>query len=405
MIMKVMVLGGAGAVASETTRDLVFNSTFEEIIIADTNLAGAEKLAEQLREYSIKKIIPQNYLCPANQENFHEKAISTLKLDASRVDCLVPAFKEVDVVACGLPFEYDLQVTEAAVRAGVNALDLSFAAEQMDFDAQAKKKDITYIPGVGATPGTTNVMARQGVERLDRAEEVHIYFAAFRCLAPAPGLLQTTLWEFDPENDERVYYENGRLISAEPFSGKKLVDFHSLIGRQEVVYIPHPETVTVSKSFPQLKRVSVRGCFTAPVMRLMKALLESGFLSHREIDFYGKKVTPIQVTHDFLLKLPESEESGSWAYGLVVEVKGVEKGKQVTYRYANTHPGPGVWGNKAAYYKNVGIPLAVGAEMLARGQVEKKGVAAPELALDPSVFFSQLSRRGIQIKGARHLTY
>ena len=36
--MKALVLGGAGAVCSETTRDLAKTSDYEEIIVADYNL-------------------------------------------------------------------------------------------------------------------------------------------------------------------------------------------------------------------------------------------------------------------------------------------------------------------------------------------------------------------------------
>ena len=49
----------------------------------------------------------------------------------------------------------------------------------------------------------------RAAELLDPLETVDISFAAFRCLAPAPGLLATTLWEFDPEEParQRVYFE------------------------------------------------------------------------------------------------------------------------------------------------------------------------------------------------------
>ncbi len=36
--MKVLVLGGAGAVCSETTRDLAQYSKFDEIVVADYDL-------------------------------------------------------------------------------------------------------------------------------------------------------------------------------------------------------------------------------------------------------------------------------------------------------------------------------------------------------------------------------
>ncbi len=63
------------------------------------------------------------------------------------------------------------------------------------------------------------------------------------------------------------------------------------------------------------------------------------------------------------------------------------------------------WGGKSAYGKNVGIPLSIGAQMIAKGKVESKGVFPPEASIDPIEFFNELSKRGIQIreKMERHI--
>jgi len=55
------------------------------------------------------------------------------------------------------------------------------------------------------------------------------------------------------------------------------------------------------------------------------------------------------------------------------------------------------WGGKAAYYKNIAIPLSIGAQMIARGDVKVRGVIPPELAIDPVMFFDELRIRGIEV--------
>jgi len=55
------------------------------------------------------------------------------------------------------------------------------------------------------------------------------------------------------------------------------------------------------------------------------------------------------------------------------------------------------WGGKSAYGKNVGIPLSIGAQMIARGKVERKGVFPPEARLNSIEFFNELLKRGIQV--------
>ena len=145
--------------------------------------------------------------------------------------------------------------------------DLQFALHE-----DAISKGITFVPGVGATPGTTNMMVAHAAERLDRLDEVDIAFAAFRALAPAPGLLTTTIWEFDPEELARqeVYFEDGAWHPTPPMSGERTVRFHDLIGEQRVYYVPHEENYTLPESYPSLRRACVRGCFPPEVMEMTR---------------------------------------------------------------------------------------------------------------------------------------
>ena len=372
--MRVLSLGGAGAVCRHATRDLAQFSDFDEIVVGDYNVAAAEKLAAEIGDPRIK----------------------VLKVDAEDYAGLVETFKDFDVILNGLPWKYDLPVTRACVEAGVNGLDVSTEEEQWDHDAAAKEKGIVFIPGVGATPGITNAMARRGADQMDEVDEIQINFAAFRCPAPASGLLITFLWEFHPETEERTYYEDGEFHWVGPFAGLKTVNFPGPIGEQEVCYIPHPETRTMPRSLGA-KAVSVRGCFPPHAMRLARAMLEAGLYSEETISVKGVEATPLELMHETLIQLPESKQTPLWAYGLVVEVCGKRDGRDVKIKLWNRHPLQEEWGGQAAYYKNIAIPLSIGAQMIARGDVKVKGVVPPETAIDPGIFFAELAKRGIEI--------
>jgi lysine 6-dehydrogenase len=372
--MKILSLGGAGAVCRHATRDLAEFSDFEEIVVGEKNLAAAVELAGQIGDSRVK----------------------VLEVDADDGEGLVKAFKGFDLVLNGLPFKYDVAVTKACVEAGVNGLDVSSEPSQWSFDAEAKKKGIVFVPGVGATPGITNVMARRAADILDEVAEIQINFAAFRCPAPAPGLLHTFLWEFDPATEERSFYKDGRFHPVGPFQGLKTVRFYGPIGEQETCYIPHPETETMPKSL-KAKAVSVHGCFPPHAMRLAKAMLESGLYSREKVTFNGKESTPLGTMYELLYQLPECKQTPLWAYGLLVEVTGTKNDKPAKVTLWNRHPPQEQWGGMAAYYKNIAIPLSIGAQMIARGDVKQRGVIPPETALDPEIFFSELARRKIEI--------
>lgn len=64
--------------------------------------------------------------------------------------------------------------------------------------------------------------------------------------------------------------------------------------------------------------------------------------------------------------------------------------------YSNYRSCP-VLGGHYIFYKNIAIPLSIGAQMIARGDVAHRGVVPPETALNPDVFIAELARRKIEI--------
>jgi len=373
-----LVLGGAGAVCKETTRDLAHYSDFEEVVVADYNVVAAQASVEKLGAPRLKVI----------------------SFNADDYDEMLRLFPEFDVVVNGLPFIYDYPVNKACVEMGVDGLDLSSEDPQFVLHEEALRKDMLFVPGMGATPGITNMMVRRASEVLDRMETVDIFFAAFRCLAPAPGLLRTTLWEFNPEEEDReeVFFEDGTWHPMPPLSGKRVVRFHDQIGERKVYYVPHDESNTLPRSFPTLRRAAVRGCFPPHVMALMGALMRGGLLSSRPVRIGDTELPTIEAVRALLAESPFSKENPIWAYGLVVEVTGQRGGRRVKCTYRSKHPPQEEWGEEAAYFKNVGIPLSIGAQMIAHGQITGKGVLPPELAFPTEPFFIELARRGIMVE-------
>lgn len=372
--MKTLVLGGAGAVCSETTRDLAQYSKFDEIVVADYNLDAANQLIKEIGDPRLKAV----------------------QFDANDYDSMLKLFPGHDVVISGLPCEYDPVVTKACVEAGVNGLDVATEEDQWSYDAVAKEKDMIYIPGVGATPGITNAMAKHAVNQMDEVEEIQINFAAFRCPAPAPGLLVTFLWEFNPKTETRFYVKNGEKHMVGPFEGIKTVDYKGEIGVQEVCYIPHPETRTMPKSLG-VKNVSVHGCFPPQAMNLAKTMLEWGLFDEEPFTYKGVETNTCDLMLEVLLRSPRTKETPVWGYGLVVEVFGKKDDKDLKIKLWNKHPPMAEWGGKAAYYKNIAIPLSIGAQMIVRGDVDVRGVVPPETAIDPLIFFDELKLRDITI--------
>jgi saccharopine dehydrogenase-like NADP-dependent oxidoreductase len=93
----------------------------------------------------------------------------------------------------------------------------------------------------------------------------------------------------------------------------------------------------------------------------------------------------IKAALPFLSKLGEAEEPCS---AVRVDVSGWTDGvyRQVSY------------GAAAHMTELTGLPLAIGALMLARGDVCMPGVVAPEACIQPEIFFDELEKCGVIVQ-------
>ena len=119
--MRALVLGGAGAVCKETTKDLSEFSDFDEIIVADYNIQAVKTLIASLNDPRLKPLF----------------------FDADDYGAMIELFPAFDVVVNGLPFRYDLPVNQACVEVGVNGLDLSSEDPQFALHDEALAKNMS----------------------------------------------------------------------------------------------------------------------------------------------------------------------------------------------------------------------------------------------------------------------
>src|ERR671938_145915 len=270
--MRVIVLGGCGEMGSEATRDLARTSDFAEIVIADIDLAKAQKLAAELGGGRVR----------------------AERVDVSDEQSLSEQLKGFDVVANCTTYHFGMTATRAAIRAGVNYLDLGGlfnTPKQLTLDGEARAAGLTVCLGCGATPGVTNLMARRAADQLDEVSEVHVAFASFRAVAPSPGLLDTVLDEFSPDRP-RFYWRAGELVEVPAFSGAKQVRFAEPAGEVEVYYVPHSETHTLPRFLGKgVRVVDVRGNWGPEVMRALRVFADFRLTGDRAVSIDGREIS------------------------------------------------------------------------------------------------------------------
>lgn len=374
--MRILVLGGCGAMGIETVRDLVQTSSFDEITIVDINPERLHNVITQLRDRRLKGI----------------------SLDIRYASELIQHMKGSTVVANCTPYHYGVIAAEAAIAAKVNYLDLGGlynTPKQLTLDEKAKRAGIAVVLGCGATPGVTNLMARQATNELDRVDEVHIAFASFRDLAPSPGLLDTILDEFSPDT-VRFFFRQGKFVEVPAFSGAQVVSFAKPVGRQTTYYVPHSEVHTIPRFIKGVKVVDVRGTWRPDIMEALRVFARFNLLRNNPVPVKGVSIGPREFLRAHLLRSNGMDEKGEWAFYLNVNVLGKKSGRRREITYNSSHPSMKVWG-RSATARMTGISASIGAQFLARGDVMVQGVLAPEACFDPGPFFSELNRRGVKI--------
>jgi len=378
MSKRIIVLGGCGAMGSEVTRDLVHTSDFEEIIVADKDLSKAHALVDELGGGRVR----------AEQ------------IDVADQHALAEKLSRFDVVANATTYHFGLIATRAAIRAGVNYLDLGGlfnTPKQLDLDEDARKAGITICLGCGATPGVTNLMTRHAADQMDQLHEVHIAFASFRSIAPSAGLLDTVLDEFSP-GSRRFYWQDGKLIDVPAFSGSKRVKFSEPVGEIDTYYVPHSETHTLSRSLGKgVRQIDVRGTWRPQIMQALRLFADLKLTSDESVQFDGRQVNSKAFLREHILQTSSSFGSeGEWAFLLNVEVLGRSEGKSIRIVSNTSHPPNVEWGNTATA-RMTGIPASIAAQKLARGEARRAGVMAPDTCFEPVAFFGELAKRGIRV--------
>ena len=180
------------------------------------------------------------------------------------------------------------------------------------------------------------MMAKHGSRGMDEIESVEIDFASFRAISLSPASVDGVFWEFGPQVT-RGYYADGAYHKVNLWDGAKVVDFPEPIGTQTVYIVPQSETHTLPRTLGA-KNVTVRGCFTAKAMRLMRSLDEYGFFEPEPVQINGAAISRRELIKQYLVQAPQAVAEPAWGYGLHVEVTGRQAGRTIRRTLWTTHP-------------------------------------------------------------------
>ncbi len=377
-MMKILLLGGGGAMARVSARDLIESEGVEIVGLADFRLERAKEAASTLQS---EKVVP-------------------LEADARDTAGLTRKMKDWDVVLNSTWYELNLAVMGSAIEAGIHYLDLGGlyhkTLKQLALDSGAKDAGVTCLLGLGSSPGVTNLMAAFGAKRFSSIDTVKIRVGG-ASLRPSAGTFNPP-YSFRTILDEArmpaIILKDGRIQEVPGLSVKEEFELPEPVGRVEGYYTLHSELATLPQNLGKgIREMDFIVAFSPAFSQAVSLLVNLGLASGEKLELPGGCVAPYDVLTKVVDSIPRPADEAADFGVRRVEIIGQRDGKDLRLTYDCVSGPHKKWkiGGRAL---GTGVPASLGAQWLAKGSVKEKGVMPPELCIEPEQFLHELADRG-----------
>ncbi len=407
--MKVLVFGGSGKMGSAVAWDLAKNSKVGEV-----GIIGITGRRENTLEKTKKWINSDKIVLHTIDVNNRKE---TMKL-----------MEKYDVGAITLPDrKCSYKVVDMAIETGLNIVDIleeyhrkpdKYEVEGLEIPngmtlneygealhQKAIKNGVTFIDGMGFAPGLTNITLGEGIKKMDQADS-----AIARCggvpakeFADKHPLKYMITWAFEHVLREYMVkvdvVKNGEIVEANAMDDLEKFRFNQLGIDEELACAVTPGMPSFLYTRPQLKECAEKTIRWPGHWEGAGVLKECGMLDAIPTEFKGMEISPREfLSHIMTPKLQPSEGETDVCV-MWNTVTGTKDGQKMRIDYymweeADTENGISAMGRVTAF------PEAIATVMLGKGEITKKGIVAPEDAIEGKVyqnFLEELKRRKINI--------
>jgi lysine 6-dehydrogenase len=374
--MRLLALGGAGAMGRKAIDTLLSEYTPDELIIADLDETAATSLASSLASRTRK--------------------VTGVPVDVSDIRALKALLADADVVmnSTGPFFRFGVPILRAAIETGTTYVDICDdpepTVEMLRLHTDAVEAGVTALIGAGASPGFMNVMAAQAVAELDEVDDVTSAWSFdsdtqdWDLLRSFDGKSKAALVHFFQQITGTVLAASqGELVQIAPLQPRR-IDIADL-GSGWGYTVGHPEPVTFPDSF------GIRG--TSMSLCLMTAARAAEFAAYAERIEDGRLTVDdaarLLMVRDDAIRSESStrtdsfESVGSLPIYAVVAT-GVKDGKEIV-SFAGTRRKP------EPMEIGTGVPFAAAVLDVIEND-HPAGVFAPENLIVAEPFFRRVAK-------------
>jgi len=306
------------------------------------------------------------------------------------------------VALSAAPYHLNATLARIAVETGCDFSDLGGNTEivfqQMELDDRARESGATIIPDVGLAPGMADVLAAEGIRRLDEAESVKMLVGGLP-QHPEPPLDYQMVYSLRGTLD---YYttpswilRDGKRQQVQALAEVETVEFPGL-GELEAFHTGGGASVLPWRYEGRLDRLEYKTLRYPGHAEKMRTIRELGLLSEDPIRVDATEVVPREV---FIacatphLTRPEEPD----LVALRVTAEGRRNGHRTRIRWElldRQDERTGI----TAMMRCTGYSLSIVGLLMGRDVLDEAGVFLPDETLPADRYLDELAARGVQVR-------
>ena len=376
--MKMLVLG-AGLQGSACSYDLLQSSGVTQVTIAD------------LHPDNLPAFLPTD-----------DERLRVVAADAKDHGTIRELMVAHDAAMSAFPYYFNGPMAKLAVEADCHFCDLGgnteIVFEQKQLDEPAKAHGVSVVPDCGLAPGMVNILAAEGIRRLDKAELVKIFVGGLP-QNPEPPLNYQIVYSLEGALD---YYttpswvlRDGERVQVDALSEIEPVEFPEPVGTLEAFHTGGGISTLPWEYEGKVGVMEYKTLRYPGHVAIMRPIRELGLLSDTPIDVKGQSVVPRDL---FIASVsPQlTKPEGHDLVALRVDVSGTKDGQpktsswQLLDRYDAAH---GI----SAMMRTTGFSLSIIGQLQAAGTITP-GVRTPDHAVPYRAYVDGLAKRGVDIQ-------
>ena len=403
--MKVLVIG-SGKVGAASAWDLVRDSEVEIVGIVDRRRSNLERLQRWINSNKLKLHV----------------------LDVSNTADMKMLMKEYDAGIISLPARKTSYTSvEAAIEVGLDVVDIledyhrrpdPYETEGLNTPNQmtleeygeclherAMENDVILVDGLGFAPGLSNITVGEAIRKMDTAESAIVRVGGIPAKEASVKypLKYMITWAF--EHVLRQYMiqveviKNGKVVEVPALSGREKFRFTKFGRNEELECAVTSGMPSYIHTRPQLNEFAEKTIRWPGHFEGIDTLKEFGMLDLTPVEFRGMKIAP----RDFLLsvigpklKAAEGDADVCVMWNTVTGTKNGHKMRIDYYMWEGADTENGI----SAMGRVTGFSAAIAAKLIGRGEIEKRGIVAPEDAIEGRVyqhFMEELTEKNITV--------